>query len=235
MIGRRRTRAPGSGRLLIAVLAVLVLAGYAAHRGGARDNVSPPAGHDVSVALRQLATLRVLPARPHRPGYTRDRFGPAWTDDTSAPGGHDGCDTRDDVLRAQLSAVHFRPGSRCVVLAGELRDPYTARTIHFTKQQAGAVQIDHLVPLALAWDLGANTWPPARQAMFANDERVVLLAVAGPANEAKADHGPAEWMPPNPAYRASYAARFVAVLAAYHLPVTAADKSALTAALRSSR
>ena len=70
---------------------------------------------------------------------------------------------------------------------------------------------------------------------YANDEHLVLLAVDGPANEAKGDAGPAGWMPPDRSYRAAYAERFIAVLAAYRLPVTAADKTALTTALRSSR
>ena len=63
----------------------------------------------------------------------------------------------------------------------------------------------------------------------------MLLAVDGAANDAKGDSGPGEWMPPEPAYRATYAERFIAVLAHYRLPVTAADKTALTHALRSSR
>jgi hypothetical protein len=87
------------------------------------------------------------------------------------------------------------------------------------------------VPLALAWDLGAWSWPQSRRDSYANDERIVLLAVDGRANEAKADFGPAAWMPPNRAYRRTYAARYVAVLATYHLPVTATDKAALRAAL----
>ena len=130
-----------------------------------------------------------------------------------------------------MTHVAYRAGSRCVVTSGVLHDPYTGQTIHFTKAHAAAVQIDHLVPLALAWDLGADTWPLATREAYANDERLVLLAVSGPANEAKADSGPAGWMPPDTGYRRTYAVRFVAVLSAYHLPVTAADKTALTAAL----
>jgi hypothetical protein len=244
MSRRSRTRGTGlsgPGRFLLALLAVLVLAVYAAHRGAQLSPSPAQGGHGNSsaVALRQLNGLRVIAARTHHPRYQRGcahgqacSFGQAWTDDTTAPGGDDGCDTRDDVLRAQLVAVRLRPGSRCVVVAGTLHDPYTGHTIAFSKAHASAVQIDHLVPLALAWDLGAWTWPQAKRDDYANDEHLVLLAVDGPANEAKGDFGPAAWMPPNASYRASYAARYVAVLAAYHLPVTAADKTALTAALK---
>jgi hypothetical protein len=201
----------------------------------------PPAGPvpaAAASAARTLGALTVLPHRPHVGGYQRGcapgqacSFGPAWTDDTTAPGGHNGCDTRNDVLAAQLADIVHRTGSRCVIVAGELHDPYTGQTIRFTKQHATAVQIDHLVPLALAWDLGAGHWTQARREAYANDEQLVLLAVSGPANEAKGDSGPGEWMPPNRTDWCTYADRYITVLAHYQLPVTTADKTALTYAL----
>lgn len=225
------------GKLLsLAAIAALLVA-LVTHHDNRRTGQSTQAG-----ALRQLDQLHVLPARPHHPGYQRAcgrgqacDFGPAWTDDTTAPGGHNGCSTRDDVLAAQLADVAHRSGSRCVVVAGVLHDPYTGQTIPFTKRHASAVQIDHIVPLALAWDLGAYAWRQSERDAYANDERLVLLAVSGAANDAKGDSGPSNWMPPSTAYRAAYAERFVAVLAAYHLPVTAADKAALTKALKGTR
>jgi hypothetical protein len=228
-------------RLVLFAVAAVVLAVIAARTDNNSPNPPKPAA-GAAAALRQLDTLRVVRARPHRLGYQRAcgsgracSFGPAWTDNTSAPSGHNSCDTRNDVLAAQLADVAYRPGSRCVVVAGALHDPYTGRTIRFAKSHAAAVQIDHLVPLALAWDLGANSWPQAQRTAFANDERLVLLAVSGAANDAKGDSGPGEWMPPNRAYRATYAERFIAVLARYRLPVTAADKTALAAALKGDR
>lgn len=230
---------PKPRTLALGVGAVVLMVALAHRHDDKQPSTS--AGHDASTAaaLRQLAALPVVPTRPHHSGYQRGcgrgqacSFGPAWTDDTTAPGGHNGCDTRNDVLAGQLAHVTYRAGSHCVVVSGSLHDPYTGQTIAFTKAHASAVQIDHIVPLALAWDLGANAWPLARREAYANDERVVLLAVSGPANESKADSGPATWLPPDTTYRRTYAARFVAVLSAYHLPVTAPDKSALTAALK---
>ena len=219
-------------------MAVLIVALDIAHH--LHHATAHPATATDAAALHTLDGLRVLPTRPHQPGYQRGcargqacSFGPAWTDNTTAPGGHNGCDTRNDILRTQLTAVTYRPGSRCVVRPGVLHDPYVGLTIHFDKAHPGAVQIDHIVPLALAWDLGANTWPQAERSAFANDEHLELLAVDGPSNEKKADSGPADWM--NVIDRAGYARRFVAVLAHYRLPVTADDKTALTYALEGSR
>jgi len=56
-----------------------------------------------------------------------------------------------------LTAVQYRGRSRCVVIAGTLlADPYTGRWIEFRKATAARVQIDHLYPLARAWDMGAR-------------------------------------------------------------------------------
>lgn len=81
-----------------------------------------------TAARQALSALQVLPRRPYAPGYQRDCgqgqgcvFGPAWTDDQGAPEGHNGCRTRDDVLRASLTEVQLRAGSRCIVVSGVLR------------------------------------------------------------------------------------------------------------------
>jgi len=44
--------------------------------------------------------------------------------------------------------------SRCVVQAGALDDRSSGSRIRFRKAQADEVQIDHVVPLAYAWDMG---------------------------------------------------------------------------------
>jgi hypothetical protein len=116
-------------------------------------------------ARAALSHLAVVPRRPYIPGYQRScspgdkcSFGPAWTDDNNTPNGHDGCDTRNQVLADQFTQLRFRAGSKCVVEAGRLRDPYTGADVEFTKASAQLAPVDHMVPLALAWDLGAAQW-----------------------------------------------------------------------------
>jgi hypothetical protein len=47
-------------------------------------------------AVSVLATLAVKGRAPMT-GYSRARFGTAWTDDNNNPLGHNGCDTRNDI------------------------------------------------------------------------------------------------------------------------------------------
>jgi hypothetical protein len=171
-----------------------------------------------------LAGVPQIPGRVRAHDYRRAAFGESWTDETDAPGGHNGCDTRNDILDRDLVDKTYVAISRCpnAVATGTLRDPYTNATVAFVRgNQVGAsVQIDHIVPLALAWDLGARAWPDELRERFANDP-ANLLAVQGQANQDKGDSPPAEWMPANRAFWCQYAVAFAAVLRGYRLPVDA--------------
>lgn len=177
-----------------------------------------------------LAGVAVIPARTRGHDYRRAAFGESWTDDNSAPGGHNGCDTRNDILDRDLVDKVYVDIKRCpsAVATGALQDPYTNEVISFTRgNQVGAsVQIDHIVPLALAWDLGARDWTDEMRVRFANDP-ANLLAVAGGANQDKGDKEPALWLPPNTAFHCQYAMQFIAVLRGYGLPVDAPSVPAL--------
>ena len=158
----------------------------------------------------------------HGNDYRRAAFGDAWTDDNVAPGGHNGCDTRNDVLDRDLLDKTYVAIKRCpnAVATGTLHDPYTNAVVAFTRgNQVGAsVQIDHIVPLALAWDLGARNWTDELRTRFANDP-ANLIAVAGRANQDKGDGQPAVWMPPNHAFWCQYSVQFAEVLRGYGLPI----------------
>ena len=145
--------------------------------------------------------------------------------------GHNGCDTRNDILRRDLQAVVIKPGSNgCTVLSGVLHDPYTNTTIHFNRDNGDAVQIDHMVSLSDAWQTGAQNLTRAARTNLANDP-LELLAVSGSANEQKGDADAASWLPPNKAFRCPFVARQVAVKVRYHLWVTPAEHDAIARVL----
>ncbi len=178
----------------------------------------------VAPGVDVLAEVAEVPLRVRGFDYRRAAFGDAWTDDNPAPGGHNGCDTRNDILDRDLVDKTYVSIKRCpnAVATGTLHDPYTNATIAFVRgNQVGAsVQIDHIVPLALAWDLGARFWTDDMRLRFANDP-ANLIAVEGQSNQDKGDSEPALWMPANAAFRCQYAMQFIAVLRGYGLPVDA--------------
>ena len=88
------------------------------------------------------------------------------------------------------------------------------------------MQIDHIVALSDAWQKGAQQISGEQREQLANDP-LNLMAVDGPANQAKGDGDAATWLPPNKAFRCQYVARQIAVKAKYHLWVAAAEKDTM--------
>lgn len=205
--------------------------------GNARA-VSPLANADgtkpglaVITSAADMAKARVLiekvatKGRGPKTGYERDKFGYAWMDTADGvPLARNGCDTRNDLLKRDGQDVRFRAGSDCVVVSMNLYDPYTGKDIAWKKTKAAVVQIDHVVPLSYAWQMGAAHWDKQKRQRLANDV-LNLLPVSGSTNSAKGDSGPASWLPPSKTIRCSYSVRFAQVAEKYGLPVTVADKS----------
>ena len=181
------------------------------------------------------ALLDTLPVKGRAPktGYSRAQFGQTWTDDVSVNGGHNGCDTRNDVLRRDLSALTLKPGTRgCTVATGTLRDPYSGKIVDFVRGQttSSEVQIDHVVALSNGWQTGAQALSPEARQNLAEDP-LELLAVTGSLNEAKRDGDAATWLPPNKAFRCDYVARQVAIKSKYGLWVTPAERAQMASVL----
>lgn len=252
----RRRKGPGrarAGRVGLVLAAVTVAAGLGLGLGlrtgpgpSSRPRVdgpgrsaarSPPPVSDsapvvptlspsaASAALAQLDTLSVGP-RASKEGYHRDAFGQRWADVD-----HNGCDTRNDVLRRDLLDLETKPGTRgCVVLSGRLLDPYTGAELPFDKARAPDIQIDHVVSLSNAWQTGAQNLSPDVRRSLANDP-LNLLAVDGPTNEAKGDADASEWLTPNLAFRCELVARQIGVKAKYGLWVTPPERAAMAEVL----
>ena len=231
--GRRGSARPGAAGVL-AVAALLVAGGIGgivlAGAGGSAtaDTVRRHRARPERARLWQRCVRSAIRGRAPKTGYSRAQFGPAWEDVD-----HNGCDTRDDILRRDLTDIRVRGSTHgCVVIAGELADPYTGKRIVFTKSAAAKVQIDHVVALSDAWQTGAQSWSATTRLDFANDP-LELLAVDGDANQQKGDGDAATWLPPQKAFRCAYVSRQVAVKLRYHLWVTPAEREAIARVLQS--
>jgi hypothetical protein len=179
------------------------------------------------MATAVLETLAVKGRAP-KTGYTRAQFGPAWADVD-----RNGCDTRNDILKRDLTAITYRAKTRsCVVESGTLVDRYSGETINFVKGNISSmeVQIDHVVALSNAWQTGAFKLSADQRKALSNDP-LNLFAVKGRLNSQKGDGDAATWLPPLKSFRCSYVAQQIAVKAKYSLWVTAPEKAAMVSIL----
>lgn len=180
--------------------------------------------HDSVTAVSALSKLKVKPWSSHA-GYARSAFSDGWGDIGN-------CDTRNYILKRDLTSVTWRSGASCLVATGTLKDPYTGKIIKFVRgvKTSLEVQIDHVVALSNAWETGASTMSATSRYNLYNDP-LNLLAVDGPTNESKSDSDAAAWLPPNRAYRCAYVARQIAVKTKYRLWITSAEKAAMSSVL----
>ncbi|GAA2280861.1 HNH endonuclease family protein [Streptomyces atrovirens] len=180
---------------------------------GPTASAALPTPVSAATARGYLAALDVR--TEDRTGYDRDLF-PHWITQSGT------CNTRETVLKRDGSGVVT--DSSCAATRGSWYSPYDGATW----SAASDVDIDHLVPLAEAWDSGADSWSTSRRQSFANDlTRPQLLAVTDNVNQSKGDQDPATWMPSRSAYRCTYVRAWVQVKYYYDLSVDSAEKSAL--------
>lgn len=97
------------------------------------------------------------------------------------------------------------------------------------------MDIDHLVPLAEAWDSGASLWTSTQRRAFANDlgYKWALRAVTLSVNRSKGDDDIAEWLPQQ-SVQCAYVQRWMAVKYRWRLTVDSAEKSAIKEVLNGS-
>jgi len=152
-----------------------------------------------------------------RTGYSRALF-PHWID---ADG--DGCSTRNEVLISEADDP-VTVASGCSLSGGRWYSYYDR--VSWTNPSD--IDIDHMVPLAEAWDSGARSWTTTTRQAFANDlgDSRSLVGVTDNVNQAKGDQDPREWLP---AYdQCRYLREWVAVKHRWRLSIDSGEKSALS-------
>ncbi|WP_432141025.1 HNH endonuclease family protein [Streptomyces sp. bgisy084] len=163
--------------------------------------------------------IETLPqAAESRDGYERTKF-KHWIDEDK-----DGCNTRNEVLLAE-AVTQPTIGAGCKITGGTWRSYYDDTTV----QGPSGLDIDHMVPLAEAWDSGASQWTASRRQAYANDlgaERS-LVAVTAKSNRSKADQDPAQWMPPAADAQCTYLSDWVSTKLRWSLTVDRAERDTL--------
>ncbi|MGP5046417.1 hypothetical protein [Glutamicibacter ardleyensis] len=111
----------------------------------AQAQAAPSSSEKQASYAESLALLEEIDVKGRAPktGYAREEFGKGWKDPD-----RNGCDARNDILARDLEDLEYKQASKpCVVLSGTFHDPYTGKTIEFTRGQgtSTAVQIDHVL------------------------------------------------------------------------------------------
>lgn len=182
---------------------------------------APPAAAVTISTQTMLAQLVV--AREHQAGYDRDLF-PLWID---ADG--DGCDTREEVLLAEAtSPPHV--GNGCDLSTG---GSWFSKYDGMTTTDPSTFDIDHVVPLAEAWQSGAWRWRTHTRERYANDLGYGpgLVAVTAHSNRSKGEREPQDWLPDRYSFRCTYLAWWVAVKWRWALKINQVEKNFLASHL----
>ncbi|MFI0929603.1 HNH endonuclease family protein [Streptomyces sp. NPDC021012] len=162
---------------------------------------SAPAAAEVLTLADAVKQIPV--ADESRDGYTRDKFR-HWNAGLDPA---DGCNTRAEVLLSE-AVVAPEVAAGCKLSGGLWVSYYDGQEVN----DPAKLDIDHMVPLAEAWDSGASSWTPARREAYANDQGAAasLVAVTARTNRSKADQDPAQWMPPLPDAHCRYVGEWTA-------------------------
>ncbi|WP_329043544.1 HNH endonuclease family protein (plasmid) [Streptomyces sp. NBC_00178] len=153
-----------------------------------------------------------------REGYERDSF-KHWVDEDD-----DGCPTRAEVLIEEATKKPEQ-GERCALTGGVWMSYYDEVEV----TDARKLDIDHMVPLAEAWDSGAYDWTAQRRQAYANDLGAdrSLVAVTARTNRSKADKDPATWLPPAETAHCTYGADWTATKLRWGLTADDTERAAL--------
>ena len=190
------------------------------------DSVVAP-GTDADLALRPPTSASavidmldsLIIATERRDGYERELFR-HWVDEDG-----DGCDTRREVLIDE-AVVGPTIGERCALSDGQWVSRYDGQP---AEADGRSFDVDHLVPLAEAWDSGAHAWPSERREQYANDlgYENSLIAVSAASNRSKGAQDPTTWLPTETGQHCWYAAAWVHVKTRWALAVDQDESSAL--------
>lgn len=177
--------------------------------------------------LKTKELLSLLNVQPEvTKGYSRKLF-PHWSD-------HDGCSTRESVLRRDSLVKFPARDSRdsCTVTTGPWLSVYDNKTLH----KASDVDVDHVVALSEAWKSGASSWSPSMRKQFANDlsDPRTLRAVTDYVNMEKGDKDPSKWLPSHAGALCTYVSDWISIKLRWKLSVDKREYNTLKTLLHGS-
>lgn len=158
---------------------------------------------------------------------SRDKFFNAadWPYDEDFDG--DCQNTRNEILAVTSRApVRYTNPRNCEARTGEWFDEYTGELFTVAAQ----LELDHIIPLRYAHNVGGDAWPPGKKVAFANDPMNLILTERREANR-KNERGPSRYLP-REEYRCDYVRQWQAIAEKYELRLATQDSNRITVILR---
>lgn len=200
-----------------AILAIALLATPLTGSGAAQAATGATPSVRTETMLLRDAVAGLPTGTESRDGYQRSSFR-HWID-----ADRDGCNARYEVL-IEEAVTPPEVSPPCTLTGGSWHSYYDDITV----EQASGLDVDHMVPLAEAWDSGAHAWTAAQRQAYANDlsDPSHLAAVTARSNRQKADQDPSTWLPIEPV-RCRYIGEWTAIKLRWELTVDTAEKDTL--------
>ena len=180
--------------------------------------VSPTTAAPESASTRDRLAVLSVDDRPSPQGVYRREEWPHWADVDG-----NGCDARQDALIAwSVVAATVNRSGTCKVVAGSWVSPYDQKA----SNNSSDFDVDHLVPLANAFQSGGWAWSTERRRAFANNPSELVVASSS-SNRSKGADSPDQWRPTNRDSWCAYADGWVKVKSTWGLTVTTSERDAL--------
>lgn len=123
---------------------------------------------------------------------------------------------------------------RCVVSSGRWTDPYTGDIF---KRPYPQIEIDHLVPLHNAYNMGGSKWSQKKRCWYANffKNDFHLIPVSANENERKGDATPFDYVPPRPEYQCAYLKNWLKTKLLWKLAMVPPEAEAIERLIKKNR
>lgn len=170
----------------------------------------------VTICLVSCAQRTHQKSQPPSTSYHRN----AWNHWTDADG--DCLNTRSEILkqRSLISVTMNKKG--CMVKKGRWQDYYYPEE----HTLAAKVDIDHLVPLKHAHEVGGAQWSSEQKEKFANDPQNLVITNRS-YNRQKGAKGIDEWLPRHQQYACKYIKDWVRIKKKYSLRIRPSEMNTI--------
>lgn len=130
--------------------------------------------------------------------------------------------TRQEILHSRSDTPVKFNKKGCTVVSGRWKDYYYPE-VHTSSRE---VDIDHLIPLKHAHDIGGDKWPLELKEKFANDPENLVITYKK-YNRIKGAKRIDQWLPVHQEYACKYIHHWIKIKKKYALPFTEGEKKTI--------